>query len=637
MTHVKRLMGLAALAGWALAAEARRIAPEDAGYVIESYSERYTGALDGRSESDVDMVIRILSAVGAERAGLQRLAFNSATQDLKLVEAYTQNATGRVPVDLANVEIRSVYAGGVGFDDIRRMLVPFPQVGPGSKLVLKTRLVTHTPSLANTLQSRLNLPGSSWIERAEFVVNLPKGTRLAARDPQQRLRLERRTLKDGAVFIIKNAEPLAPELSLGEDDRAPAAREDLWLDVSSAADWGDVSERLTPLYEAILAEPLPDRFARISRRFVGQTPKIAAAGLWEAFIREVRYFGDWRTVKGAYVPRSLKLIAESGYGDCKDFAVLLTRGFRALGLKAWVGIVERGSFPTELGALPNLAAFNHAVAFVEIDGRAYIVDGTNPVTHLGVVPNDVANRPFLALDGSRSPNLDRRIPANTPEQSRWVASLVLSTKAAPSRKMRVGLEISGVAAWDVQNFLYGKTQGQTRDAILNYLHMPAGTASDFKFTSIKHQSTPEFRSTLEFTVSQDYGLRRSGTLLSVPVDPLSEVVSILTAASDNRVSALALDDPSRKITILNIADDPAWQLVGRPSPCRVTSPWFDFERTLESKDGELRVRDEFSNRVPKIEPEDVAGPTFAKIREDLRRCLLKVDLVYKVGGDTRAP
>ncbi|MBS1985005.1 MAG: DUF3857 domain-containing protein [Bdellovibrionales bacterium] len=609
-----------------LSAHARRVQPEDLGFVTESYSEKIRGESNGLSVTERHIVLRILSPIGAERAGLQHFSYNASSQKMDLVEAYTLNGKQRIPVLPANVETRSISASGVGFDDQRRLLIPFPQLVPGSKIVITLRTETHTASLKDALFGRIYLPNQTPVESYQAELDVPEGVQVARVDPKKILTFK--SSRKGARHLYQfSAKDIPASGALGERSSARADQESAWIEYSSLRNWDELAERLSLDYEKILGEALPRKFAMLVRSHQKEAPLAAMTGLWKDVIKELRYFGDWRTVKGAYVPRALSDIAASGYGDCKDFAAFLAKSFRDLGLDARVAIIERGTDPMPTGLLPMLDAFNHAITVVTIGEQSYFVDGTNPVPHPTLVPYDIQNRPYLELNGKHGMSLQRS-PTNPPGNSVMQVSTEFELSRATELKRTSSLTLKGITSWDLQNMLFGSTEGQLKDLLLGFLRIPEGAVRDFKFVRVQHQGFPEYRSDIDFELTEDFGARRAGPLLSIPLDPLVDLQEIMGIGTQDRVSALHIDDPTTKQLRIQIPHTADWTTLGAPRACSFTSPWFDFERRVTDNDHDWTLNDTFIIRTTKIDAPDLKSPQFRSLQAQLRDCVYKVDGVF---------
>jgi transglutaminase-like putative cysteine protease len=160
------------------------------------------------------------------------------------------------------------------------------------------------------------------------------------------------------------------------------------VEVSSASTWQDVVDAVLPYYR--LDQELPGDFAAklddIARRYSAPEDRmIEAMRLVQDTIRYV----SLSMGSGSYIPRSPATVVASGFGDCKDKAVLLASSLRRLGIKAEPALtdIDEGLALAEM--LPMLRAFDHVIVKAVIADNVYWIDATNYLQG-GRAPNLVA-------------------------------------------------------------------------------------------------------------------------------------------------------------------------------------------------------------------------------------------------------
>jgi hypothetical protein len=142
--------------------------------------------------------------------------------------------------------------------------------------------------------------------------------------------------------------------------------------VSHTLTWTEVADKLRTAYGA---EPLP-RNLEIAVNDIAQ----GVADPAERAIRALRFVQAslrHHTVPigvGDFLPRPIAVIWASRTGDCKDAARLLVALLVRLGLSAEAALVNPILGPTLAEQAPSLAAFNHCVVSVTLNGRRYWLD-----------------------------------------------------------------------------------------------------------------------------------------------------------------------------------------------------------------------------------------------------------------------
>ncbi|MGH9788395.1 MAG: DUF3857 domain-containing protein, partial [Candidatus Acidiferrales bacterium] len=121
--------------------------------------------------------------------------------------------------------------------------------------------------------------------------------------------------------------------------------------------------------------------------------------LLERMRREVRYaaveFGD-----AAIVPRSPRETLQRKYGDCKDQATLLIALLRAVGIEAYIALLNTDFGPDVEPELPGLGTFDHTIVY--IPGTPVVwVDTTHEFSRPNQLPvSDQGRRALIAAEGT---------------------------------------------------------------------------------------------------------------------------------------------------------------------------------------------------------------------------------------------
>lgn len=148
-----------------------------------------------------------------------------------------------------------------------------------------------------------------------------------------------------------------------------------YLRLSADPDWGPLSAALTPRYGADypLTPEWEAKVAAIAAANSGaETRAIAALRLVQD---ELRYV-SLSIGAGGIVARKPEEVITSGFGDCKDKALLLVVMLRRLGVEAQVALTDIDNGAALPAEVPMLGAFDHAIVRIMVKGKAYWVDPT---------------------------------------------------------------------------------------------------------------------------------------------------------------------------------------------------------------------------------------------------------------------
>ena len=149
-----------------------------------------------------------------------------------------------------------------------------------------------------------------------------------------------------------------------------------WVAVSSAAEWREIVRPLLPHYRTDW--PLPEAFKN-------RLDEIAAKNVdaVERFTEVVRLVQDEiRYVSlsigyGAILPRAPSEVITSGFGDCKDKAVLLATALRYLKIDATPALTDLDSGESIAALPPSVMAFDHVIVRVRLTGATLWIDATD--------------------------------------------------------------------------------------------------------------------------------------------------------------------------------------------------------------------------------------------------------------------
>ena len=352
---------------------------------------------DGTYMLDYEVRIKILTEAGREAQAVKNVSFNSRASKFELVSAATINDGVATKVAATNVEIKETGDSKV-FDATKEAIISFPSVRIGSIVTFRYRLKFSEIPIDGVFSSGLTIDLQNIdVLKRTFKSEMPLF--ISTHDKMGLLEVKSR--KDGAKFVVEISNREKIRLAVVQEDspfiengRLPS------VIVSTQAEWKGFATEIVAEQEKQLSAKLPKVLEDIRQSAMKEAPERRMAVVGGKVAQEFRYFGDWRRRNGGHLPRELKEIAETGYGDCKDMSLVVVAIARAMGLKADVAWIWRSDayLDENFYRLPNDFSFNHAVARVE-DGTGPVqwIDATNPVAIPRQVFADIGQRPALVL------------------------------------------------------------------------------------------------------------------------------------------------------------------------------------------------------------------------------------------------
>ena len=158
--------------------------------------------------------------------------------------------------------------------------------------------------------------------------------------------------------------------------------------MSTFKDWEDLSKWAYGLFEPEIV--LPDDIKSIVHDIVkdAKTKDEKIAAIYSYVTKNIRYVSISYGRFG-YVPHKAERTFRSGYGDCKDTAVLLSAMLREVGVEAYPTLVRTRDKGPLLSKLASPELFNHSIAYVPAQEglmNHYWLDGTTDYFLLGMIP-----------------------------------------------------------------------------------------------------------------------------------------------------------------------------------------------------------------------------------------------------------
>jgi hypothetical protein len=601
----------------------------DIPYVVENDSTTVTVDSIGHSTLVREATIRVINDQGRESQSVQTLSFNSRAQTFRILEAATLNGPPgkvvRTPVPQRDIEIKEVGEMSQSFDSIKQAGLSFPKVGIGSRIHMKYELKNIEVPIKGFWSTGFSIAGDN-IEKFSLHVHSKLPLYFNVRDDQKRF-AQALTQNSGGWndLDIHSTVPLFTSVVQEENpffrpERVAA------ISMSTLPEWTIYGRELIPVHESLLTKPLPPLLEEIKKRAeVFKTPVEQIQSVASSIAQDFRYFGDWRRRHGGYVPRALDEIAESRYGDCKDLALTVTAIYRALGFKSNLSWIFRGEIAPSAAAylLPVDTAFNHAISRVEVDGKVYWVDATNPVAYARGVYADIADRPAFVLykEGGRL----ERTPALDPKDASFNSHLAYEFQPDGSLLASGTLTLGGRQAIGLTaHAFYSPVESVNYEiihSIANNGKILGSSIGDFGRGS---------RIVSDVTIPVKFHLAESGLTTSAglgyPLFRDDSVGRLLTDTKD-RVSDLYIETPNSSKTTIDLLNV---RKVGKASlNCEFHTDFIDLKReVLEIKNG-VSIIDTAVVKQSVVPTATLQGQPFNDFQAAARSCFNRAAVILE--------
>lgn len=596
---------------------------EDAPIVSRSNKSEIVVNADGTWRAKSSTLYRVNNEDGRISFGTGAIKYNSRTTQIKDIQAESRNGDDRIKVEKDYIEDKALASSSEGFDETRQVSIAYPRVEVGTELFLSYEQVTREVPIPGFYSDEFSFGDHFYEESSQIVLKSPFKLLISKNDPGQHLEVKQEASGKDFVTTIKLIKPIYNQVA--EEIEPKASRRLLtWVAVSTQPDWGAMAKPLVSEYEKVLSAQLPDPLAKIASEAEKKSDLTDRINIVTSRLADtIRYLGDWRDVRGGHVPRPLSLVANTRFGDCKDFSAATVAILRKLGYQAYVAWVQRGVIPEALPPIPVETAFNHAIVYLKIGDKVKWIDPTNTVSFAQGTFEDIMGRQALIVD-PKSPRLEW-IPEGVPTDSTGLRSLRLKFLKGGDAQVFADILYSGRSAVGVTGIerQYSKETINhiITKAIADDHYIVERKVDDYQLSSrvvrdIRLKAYVKVKGyQLTTTAGPGYGIPRGG---------ISKLVDMETGP---RVSDFFLGFPNKDRVTYHLD---GVSVVGTlPKTCKIQSQWLTFERRYKKQKGELLIDDELTILKSVIPVEALKAKEYGQLQESLAKCVNKAVVVFR--------
>ncbi len=597
---------------------------EDTDFKFEAIHQSVVVQTDGTYTEEIEIQAKALKESGKDKLVSLALPYNASNTEFKILEAKTIESGTEYPVDPKNIEDKPLASNIQGFDQNNQVLIAFPQIQLNASIYIKFKTFVKDPPIAGFFDHHLNFGLNGYCEKSTFHIQSALPLFIAFHDPQKIF--ESSEFKKNKLFYFKATlkKPVFFNV-IDEQNAILNITEVPWIRIATLKKWSDFGKKIMPPFEAVIQEPLPTYFqplldkARHHENAIDQINAITS-GLAES----LTYMGDWRTVKGAYVPRSLSTIAQTRFGDCKDFSAITVALLRHLGLEASVALVYRGIHNNlDIFALPSFNNFNHAIVYVTTKTGSYWIDPTNFNSFAPHIYPDIASRPSLILFKDQ-PQLSA-IP-EVSWQDAEVRTLENITLEKQGRLQSKGyLNLKGWQALNLTAASLRASKEATDLDIIGYL-TNENRLLDWKVQDYDLKSRIVKPLTFSFEYTAENSTIKSSAGKAYLLSEYGLVKSLLVKTK-NRVSDLYLGIPSIKNYELILKNT---TLIGDQFlDCHFKSPWFEGQRHISNTPKGIKITDTQILLRSRISNKELQTKAYQDLQSQVYACFGDLALIYQ--------
>lgn len=605
--------------------EARWATPDDLDTITESFNRNLNINQDGTYVETIDLTLVATKESGKDKLISFPLVYNANSSKLVVLEARTIQNGIEYPVDLKNIEDKPLASSPQGFDQNRQILIAFPELSVNSKIFIKYQITVKEVAVPGFFSTQFIYGANSYEQNSKVHITSALPLFIAVNDPDKVLAVTEKPSRKRYEIDIILKKPII-KFSIDEQDVSFDGKLLPWVTVSTLDAWPKLGLRLAPKYEEKINQKLPpllEAIATVAAQKETITDKIntITAKLAEA----ITYMGDWRTIKGAYIPRSLEEIVKTKMGDCKDFSAATIAILRSIGISSYAAIVDRGlALVYSPNNLPTLQQFNHAFVMVEDKDKILWVDPTNFSSYAQGIYPDVADREALVLRPSM-PALMHTSALNSADSSMMLAEKILMPKEELDiAKVNVEASLSGVCVLPLTGADLRYSKERINRAIV-------GTVANESRVVNWQVSDYDLRSRIVNDVKLNFDFTEKHTRLKTTAGhafllSASHQIAVLLTKTKDRVTDLFFYEPATYHTSILL---PQTTLVGAEGICSVDSPWFKGIRNIMNTQNGIQVTDDLVIKKNKILNSELKSDDYAKFQGEVFSCFGDTALVYK--------
>lgn len=601
----------------------------DAHYEVVSSETTYNIAKNGSYTLYKKLKIKVLSEKGRDKYSLYKINYLPQSESIKLLNLYSETDGKKIKLNDRYITENFIESKNNGFDSVKQIQLAFNQINIGSLFQIEYLMTVKKNSIPNFFSYTKYFGVFKKVLKAKYIIESEVPLAIEINDKHDFLDIK----KSGNGYIITLKKAIFIKYS-NEDYDYDDYSIYPWFHVSTLKHWKNFAKDLIPIYEKIAGQTLPavhleiynlaKKIKVIDLKSFKQQLNIVTSKL----AAKIRYMGDWRTVDGAYIPRSLAEISMTSFGDCKDYSASVVAILRKLGHRAYYALVYRGEkYEKVRRNLPHASSFNHAIVYVDSstqmkDKINMWVDATNSISFAGYIRSDIANRASFIMDPAH-PRLGM-----TNKSLLSAVELKYISKFNQDDKMQVNVKYTAIGSASIAEWSssFAKSKDEIKNNIVTFFsnnNFAGNWNVDLNFDGTR--VLKKFVADLKYKQKFSTSFRTTkGKLLRMPEFSFYNKIYINTR---ERVSGLFLGENYSHSSEMIFKEI---EVLGDINMgCKLDSPWFSAARSyLKIKRGAL-VRQNYVIKKRYISNKELKSDQFKNIQIAFKKCFYHVGLVYR--------
>ncbi len=581
---------------------------------------------DGTARMVLEVQQEILKESGRDVAQTM-LNYNGDSEKIRILEAKTIYKGKEYKVAKKLIEDKPLASSPYGFDQLRQIMLAFPKAEIGAKTYLKYQLITTKVQLENFFATVLPFGRGVFTVSARVKVHSQLPLHLIVNDPENVLKVTKDQDDNFHNLEVVLTKPLYKATTNEPASNVINVKYLTWISISSKTKWEDLATELGKSYAKIFKQKLPKGLAEIANAAAQKKDEVEQINTVTSLLNDkVAYLGDWRSIKGHFIPRDLEEISSTQTGDCKDFAAATAAILTSLGYKVQFVLVRRGVHNFYPDSLPDLSAFNHAILKVtNKQGKVYWCDPTNFQSMADGMFPDIADKKVLVLDQVQ-PGYEK-----TPGLSYEHAESAAKSQIEILSDTKIAEQGSVLLKNEEALGLIGAALNQSEKSIKDRLfYSLSGTILEEK--DKKSMELPDLKSRIVKDLVYSYGFeqdhRLSKTNEGLALELRYSALASLFGISQDYVADISVADYPWTVKSQTIIKNVKVNNVDSLNK-EIKTPWiYVMRKCTMINNRDLQIDEAVVLYKNLIANEELKTPEFIKLKDDLERDFKHVSVVF---------
>lgn len=344
----------------------------------------YKVEADGRTSRTTRQVVQILKQEAAEAYRERQLSWNPEHEKLTVNWMRVVKPNGGVIADHPEQVQDSDIPAEIGTPTytaakVRRLSLSGLEVG--TILDFSVTTDSDAPMMPGEFMFPWRVTTPVPVMRSNLVIEVPAS--MNPRITEKNLNFRRRESVVNGRKTYTWATSKVPKLK-SEPFVPDTIVQGMTVTVSPSFAWTSIGEWYAPIASSAYAitPAVEEKIAKVLSGARSRDDSIGALHDWVS--NDIRYVAI-ELGRGGYVPRSAETVVRTGFGDCKDKAMLFLAALKKIGVTGYPVLLN--AYGTRSTNPPSLSQFNHMIAAIKTGSGYEFTDLTAGNYPVGVLPS----------------------------------------------------------------------------------------------------------------------------------------------------------------------------------------------------------------------------------------------------------